>query len=381
MRNKTSAAAMPRRPASSYGIAPSTVPSHSIAAAPPGAPELDPIRAAIHQLAHHQPLSSVEIAATFGAIMRGEASDPQIAAVLMGLQVRGLTSSIVAGAVRALRSAMIRVQVDNAEELVDTCGTGGGSTTTFNVSTAAAFVAAGAGVRIAKHGNRSFTSRSGSADVIEALGIKLEVTPESMARTLDAERITFMFAPLMHPAMRHVGPVRRALGVPTVMNVIGPLANPAGAMRQVIGTPDMARAQIVAGALADLGTIHSLVVHGEPGLDEISPLGITRVIEIRQGSVTEFDLDPVELGYTGIDPDDLAGGSPEENAALITAVFRGGGPPGARAAISLNAAAALYVSGRGYEFGDCLARAERSIDSGAALGAVDRLRAACAAAA
>src|SRR5688500_13433259 len=201
--------------------------------------------------------------------MRGEASPAQVAAILVALRVKGETVHEIAGGARALRDAMVRLPSDTPAALVDTCGTGGGAVTTFNISTAAALVAAGAGVRIAKHGNRSFTSQCGSADVLEALGVKIDVPVAAMEQALRLSGIVFMFAPLMHPAMRHVGPVRRELGIPTVMNIVGPLANPAMAGRQVVGVADDRRVPLIAGALKTLGTIHALVVHGEPGLDEI----------------------------------------------------------------------------------------------------------------
>src|SRR5690606_26504980 len=186
--------------------------------------------------------------------------------------------------------------------------------TTFNISTAAAIVAAATGVRIAKHGNRSFSSRCGSADVLEALGVRIELSPEQMGAVLEETGIVFMFAPLMHPAMRHVGPVRRELAIPTVMNIVGPLANPASAGRQVVGVADRARMPLLAGALCELGSIHALVVHGEPGLDEVSPLGPTVVLEVQGTEVREWVIDPATFGYTGIDAEELAGGGPEENA-------------------------------------------------------------------
>src|SRR4026208_551771 len=229
-------------------------------------PPQSPLHAAIVKLAHHSPLTASDAAEAFGVIMRGEATTVQIAAMLTGLRVKGETSEIVAGVVRALREVMVHLPSRNPDELVDTCGTGGGAVTTFNISTAAALLAAGAGVRIAKHGNRSFTSRCGSADVLEALGVKIEVPVATMVATLESAGIVFMFAPLMHPAMRHVGPVRRELAIPTVMNVVGPLANPAGARRQVVGVADPNRVPVLAGALLELGSLHSLVVHGEPGL-------------------------------------------------------------------------------------------------------------------
>jgi anthranilate phosphoribosyltransferase len=259
---------------------------------------------------------------------------------------------------------------------VDTCGTGGGTVSTFNISTAAALVAAGAGARVAKHGNRSFTSRSGSADVLEALGVPLERPAAVMRRALDEAGVVFMFAPLMHPAMRHVGPVRRELAVPTVMNVVGPLANPAMAGRQVVGVAEARRVPLIAGALAALGARHALVVHGAPGMDEVSPLGPTAVVEVRDGALAgEWRIDPGDYGFDGANAADLAGGSPEENAAVIEAVLAGRGAPGARAAVVLNAAAALYVAGVAASYADGVARAARAVDDGAGQRALRRLRA------
>jgi anthranilate phosphoribosyltransferase len=247
---------------------------------------------------------------------------------------------------------------------------------TFNISTAAALVAAGAGVRIAKHGNRSFTSTCGSADVLESLGVKIDVPVTVMARSLREAGIAFMFAPLMHPAMRHVGPVRRELAIPTVMNIVGPLANPAGAGRQVVGVADASRMQVIAGALAALGTRHALVVHGEPGLDELSPLGPTHVIEIRGGESAQWTLDPSDYGLAASRADDLAGASPQENAGVIEAVLTGRANCGARAAVLLNAGAAVYVSGVVGTFEEALARATSALESGEALAALNRLRSA-----
>src|SRR5688500_15010406 len=249
--------------------------------------------------------------------MDGEATPVQIAALLTALRIKGETPEEVAGVARALRRAMRRLDASDPDALVDTCGTGGGAVPTFNISTAAALLAAGAGVRIAKHGNRSFTSKCGSADVLEALGVPIEAPVETMARSLAEAGIVFMFAPLMHPAMRHVGPVRRELAIPTVMNIVGPLANPARAGRQVVGVAEAPRVALIAGALAELGSVHALVVHGAPGMDEVSPLGLTQVLEIRRvdGASTvvgEWTIDPAAHGFGQVDPDDLAGGSPQE---------------------------------------------------------------------
>ena len=306
--------------------------------------------------------------------MSGEASVAQVAALLMALRVKGETADEVAGAAQAMRAAMVPIDAEEREALVDTCGTGGGSVTTFNISPAAALLAAGAGVRIAKHGNRSFTSRSGSADVLEALGVPLDATPGVMGDVLRRAGVVFMFAPTLHPAMRHVGPVRRELGIPTVMNIVGPLANPAGAGRQVVGVADRHRMPLLAGALAALGTAHALVVHGEPGMDEVSPLGLTHVAEVRYGVVKEWVIDPGQLGFNGIAPGDLAGGDPSTNAKIIERVLSGDGPSGAEGAVLLNAAAAIYVSGLDSTMEEALARAREALESGAGRRALERLR-------
>jgi anthranilate phosphoribosyltransferase len=332
------------------------------------------LQRAIHALAHGMPLSGDEIADALELVMRGEATATQIAAFLMGLRVRGDTPETVAGAARALRRAMVLLPADDPDSLVDTCGTGGGAVRTFNISTAAALVAGGAGVRIAKHGNRSFTSSCGSADVLEALGVRIDVPVATMERALRETGIVFMFAPLMHPAMRHVGPVRRELAIPTVMNVVGPLANPAGAGRQVVGVADATRVPVLAGALAELGASHALVVHGEPGLDELSPLGVTHVLEVRDGEVQDWEIDPGRFDLTAGSAQELGGASPEENARVILEVLAGRGTRGARSAVLLNAAAAVYVSGRVSSFDAAVEQATRALDSGAAMEVLERLR-------
>src|SRR5690348_12518991 len=286
--------------------------------------------------------------------MAGEATAAQVAAILIGLRVRGERPEELAAIVRALRNVMVVLRAERPEELVDTCGTGGGGLVTFNISTAAALLAAGTGVRIAKHGNRSFTSLCGSADVLEALNVSIEVPLPIMEQALRNAGIVFMFAPLMHPAMRHVGPVRRELGIPTVMNIVGPLANPAYAGRQVVGVADTGRMPLIAGTLRELGTMHALVVHGAPGLDEVSPLGPTQVIEIRGGTLREWTIEPERYDFGPVHSDHLAGGSPKENAETVLAVLRGEGSSGAIAAVVLNAAAAIYVSGAVTTFDDAV---------------------------
>ena len=333
------------------------------------------LQAAIRALAAGETLTADEARAAFELVMSGEASPVQVSALLIGLRVKGETAAEVAGVVQALRSAMVHLPAANPEDLVDTCGTGGGTVQTFNISTAAALLAAGAGVRIAKHGNRSFTSQCGSADVLEALGVKIDVPVAVMERALTDAGIVFMFAPLMHPAMRHVGPVRRELAIPTVMNIVGPLANPAMAGRQVVGVADERRVPLLAGALAQLGAKHALVVHGT-GMDEISPLAPTRVVEIRDGTTTEWTLDPREYGYDKLAASDLAGGPPEQNAGAVTQVLSGKGNRAARGAVVLNAAAAMYVAGKAPDIADGVIAAERALDAGAGMAALERLRAA-----
>ncbi|HEY5220293.1 MAG TPA: anthranilate phosphoribosyltransferase [Gemmatimonadaceae bacterium] len=338
----------------------------------------DALQLVIRRLAMAAPVEPTEITAAFDRIMGGEATPAQIAAVLIGLRVKGETGAEVAAVVRSLQAAMVPMHADDPDSLVDTCGTGGGSVQTFNISTAAALLAAGAGVRIAKHGNRSFTTQCGSADVLEALGVTIDVPVPVMERALRDAGIVFMFAPLMHPAMRHVGPVRRELGIPTVMNIVGPLANPARAGRQVIGVGDADRVPLLASALAELGSRHALVVHGE-GMDEVSPLGPTRVFEVRRGEIAEWTIDPRDFGYTGSTAADLAGGLPPANAAAILSVLSGKGNAGASAAVVLNAAAALYVGGAAASYKEAVAKAEAALRAGAGLAALERLRKAFAA--
>ena len=315
----------------------------------------------------------LELTAAFDVVFNGDATPAQIAALLIGLRVRGETPAELAAVVRSFRRAMVHLPADRPEELVDTCGTGGGSINTFNISTAAAFVAAGSGLRVAKHGNRSFTTQCGSADILEALGVSIEAPVTTMASALAEAGIVFMFAPLMHPAMRHVGPVRRELGVHTVMNLIGPLANPAGAGRQVVGVSDARRLPLIAGALAELGAVHALVVHGE-GMDEISPFADSKVIEVRGGAMSEWTISPKRYGFGSGSPDQIAGGVPAQNAETVLAVLAGSGNAPATAAVVLNAAAALYVGGSAPTFDDAVASAKEAVKSGVGLSALERLR-------
>jgi anthranilate phosphoribosyltransferase len=327
----------------------------------------------IRRLTAGEPADPDELTAAFGLILSGDATPVQVAALLVGLRVKGETPVELAAVVRAFRRAMVVLPAERPEELVDTCGTGGGTIGTFNISTAAALLAAGAGLRIAKHGNRSFTTQCGSADVLEALGVSIEAPVSVMAAALRDAGIVFMFAPLMHPAMRHVGPVRRELGVQTVMNVVGPLANPAHAGRQVVGVSDVRRVSLIAGALCELDAVHALVVHGA-GMDEISPFSETDVIEIRHGAVTQWTIDPTRYGFGGGSLDEIAGGPPALNAATVVRILRGEGNEPSRAAVVLNAAAALYVGGMSTTFDEGVEVATDAIRAGVGLVALKRLK-------
>jgi anthranilate phosphoribosyltransferase len=327
------------------------------------------------RLATERPLGAEEAEQAFTEIMEGRATPVQMAALLVALRVRGASAEEVAGGVRALRRAMIPVPVDTTADLVDTCGTGGGALTTFNISTAAALAAAAAGVRVAKHGNRSFTSRCGSADVLESLGVRLDLSPEQEAEVLERAGIVFMFAPLHHPAMRHIGPVRRELAMPTVMNILGPLTNPAGARRQVVGVSQPELLDLIASALQVLGHTRALVAHGAPGMDELSPLGPTELVDLRDGEIQRWTLDPGEaLGWDPGSPAELSGATPDENARKVEQVLRGTLGGAARAAVVLNAAAALYVGDVADSIPAAVERAAEVLDSGAAWDRLERLR-------
>jgi anthranilate phosphoribosyltransferase len=319
-------------------------------------------------------LTQEEAEAAFTRMMTGEASELEMTALLVALRTKGYAPSEVVGGVRALRKAMIPVPVPPGASVVDTCGTGGGSVTTFNISTAAALLVAGGDVPVAKHGNRSFTSRSGSADVLEALDVEIQLPPEGMGRILEETGIVFMFAPLLHPAIRHVGPVRRALGFSTIINLLGPITNPASARRQVVGVSDPELLPLVARALHALEHERALVVHGEAGLDEMSPLGPTMVAELKAGEVRDYRVDLPELGLEPARSEDIAGGCPEENARLILNVLEGKETGGARTATVLNAGAALYVGGAADSLKDGVELALEILAEGKGLRTLEALR-------
>jgi anthranilate phosphoribosyltransferase len=331
--------------------------------------------ATIRRLTSGDAPDPVELTAAFDVVLSGDATPAQVAALLVGLRVRGETPQELAAVVRAFHNAMVVLPAARPDELVDTCGTGGGTVNTFNISTAAALLVAGAGLRVAKHGNRSFTTQCGSADVLEALGVSIDVPVHVMAAALRDAGIVFMFAPLMHPAMRHVAPVRRELGVQTIMNIVGPLANPAHAGRQVVGVSDVRRMALIAGALRELDTVHALVVHGA-GMDEISPFADTHVVEIRDGQTHEWTIHPQSYGFGGGDAEDIRGGPPADNAGAILRTLRGDANAASTAAVVLNAAAAFYVGGVAATFDDGVEAARAAIDSRAGLVALDKLRAA-----
>jgi len=308
----------------------------------------------------------------FTAIMHGEATPAQIAAVLMGLSVRGETTEIVAGAARAMRAAATRI-APQATGLMDTCGTGGDGAKTFNISTAVSLVVAACGVPVAKHGNRAMSSRSGAADVLEALGVNLDISPAQVAACIDATGIGFLFAQTLHPAMRHAGPVRRELGVRTVFNLLGPLTNPAGAEYQVLGVFAQDKLALVAGALAELGTTRALIVHGRDGLDEITTTDITDAILVQGGEQPiHFEIDPTAFGMPYAAPEALAGDDAATNALILKHIFAGQQGAG-RDIVLLNAGAALWVAGKVDGIGAGIAMAAKAIDAGKVQKTLDAL--------
>jgi anthranilate phosphoribosyltransferase len=329
------------------------------------------IQLALARLLDGASLERPEAREVMGAIMRGEATPAQIGAFLVALRAKGETADEIAGCAEAMREHVVAVR-PRREDLVDTAGTGGDGAHTLNISTAAALVAAAAGAGVAKHGNRAVSSACGSADVLEALGFRLELPPEQIARSIDELGFGFMFAPAHHPAMRHAAPVRRELATRTVFNVLGPLTNPAGARAQVIGvfSPELVRT--IADVVAQLGARRAFVVHGYAGIDELSPAGPNLVCEVVEGHVRERTIDPLELGVERCHPDELRGGTPAENARAIRDVLSGG--DGARrSAVLLNAAGAIAAVGETDDLREGLERARETVDSGAAAERLEQL--------
>ena len=326
---------------------------------------------AISTLLDGRDLSREQARAVMAEIMSGEATSAQIGGFLVALRAKGETADEIAGCAEAMRSHVLEVTPTRAD-VVDVVGTGGDGGRTFNISTTAAIVAASSGAAVAKHGNRAVSSVSGSADVLEALGLELEQPPERIAESIDTLGFGFMFAPLHHPAMRHAAPVRRELGTRTIFNVLGPLTNPAGARAGVFGVyaPDVART--VAEALAVLDSRRAFVVHGAHGIDELSPAGPNLVFEVEDGAVRERVVDPVELGIEPSDPAELAGGTPEENARTAREVLAGA--QGAkRDAVVLNAAGAIAAAGHAADLREGLGEAAEAIDSGRAAARLEEL--------
>ena len=329
------------------------------------------IQRALGRLLDGHDLSRDEAREVMGSIMTGETTPAQIAGFLIALRAKGETVDEIAGCAEAMRDHVLPV-TPKRDDLVDTAGTGGDGAKTINISTAAALAAAAAGAGVAKHGNRAVSSASGSADVLEALGFKLDLTAERVAASIDELGFGFLFAPTHHPAMRHAAPVRRELAARTVFNVLGPLTNPAGARAQVVGVyaPELVRT--IAEVLAQLGASRAFVVHGAGGIDELSPAGPNFVCEVVDGGVRTRNIDPLELGVDRCDPGELRGGSPEENAAAIRAVFAGE-EGGRRSAILLNAAGAIAAGGGAEDLREGLELARVAVDSGAAAARLDEL--------
>ena len=338
---------------------------------------------ALHRIAsHRQSLSREEACAVMSEVLAGKCSDAQIAALLVALRMKSETVEEIVGFAEAIRAAAVPLNIrrnsavdvsgTGRDALVDTCGTGGDASGTFNISTATAFVVAGAGVRVAKHGNRSISSKCGSADVMEALGVNIKLPPERLATCLEQVGVAFLYAPAMHSAMKHVQTARRELRLRTVFNLLGPLTNPAHASAQVVGVYSLELVEKLAEALSMLGLHRALVVHGLEGLDEITITGPTRIAEVRDGNVRTYEVTPEEFGMQRASLEDIAGGDAATNAAIIREVLSGK-KSARRNVVLLNAAAALVAAGKADHLADALPLAARSIDSNAAKKKLDDL--------
>lgn len=327
----------------------------------------------LEPIADGRTLSSEEAEAAIMSIMQGKATPAEIAGFLVGLRARGETLDELLGCARAMRACLLPVKVDDPNA-IDVCGTGGDQVGTFNISTTASFVVAGAGVTVAKHGNRSVSSISGSADVLEVLGVRTSLSPAAVGECIRTIGIGFLFAPTFHPAMRHVMPVRRALGVRTMFNIMGPMCNPAGVTRQLIGVFDRDVARMMAAILLRLGSDHVITVHAEDGLDEITLTARTTLFEVKAGmdEPVERQIDPESLGFERIEPSELRGGTAADNAVILKDVLNGKQGP-QRDIVVLNSAFALLVAGHAENIEACLSSAGDSIDSGAAWGSLQKL--------
>jgi anthranilate phosphoribosyltransferase len=323
---------------------------------------------AIDRLSNRDDLEAGTVAGVLNEIIEGNASEAQAAAFLIALRTKGETVGEIVGLASVLRERSVRVRAGDG--LVDTAGTGGGRPT-FNVSTTAAFIAAGAGCRVAKHGNRSATSQCGSADVLQALGGRIDVGPETVEECIREIGFGFMFAPRHHPAFKHIVPVRKELGVRTIFNFLGPLTNPAGARHQVIGVSDPGKVETMAAALGELGAERALVVSSSDGLDEFSVSGATRVVELRDGELSTYDVTPEQVGLEPATDGAVGAGTPEQNAIVLREVLAGN-PGTERSLAVLNAGAAIYVAGGADSLEQGVRAAERAVDSGAAQGVLER---------
>jgi anthranilate phosphoribosyltransferase len=328
------------------------------------------LKALIGKVAQGAELSREEATDAFDIMMSGEATPSQMGALLMGLRIRGETVEEITGAVTTMRAKMTRVTAP--PDAIDVVGTGGDASGSYNISTCAAFIVAGAGVPVAKHGNRALSSRSGAADVLSALGVRIDLTPDAIAHCIADAGIGFMFAPAHHPAMKHVGPTRVELGTRTIFNLLGPLSNPAGVKRQMVGVFSRQWVEPLANVLKNLGCERAFVVHGSDGLDEITTSGPTSVASLENGTIKTFEISPEQVGLAKTKPEELRGGDAEANAAALIAVLKGSKGPFRDVAI-FNAAAALIVAGRAKDWNDGVALAAKSVDSGEAEGALDRL--------
>jgi anthranilate phosphoribosyltransferase len=327
---------------------------------------LSAIQTAIEKLAEGRPVNAELAGQVAHQLLSGEATDAQIGAFLMAMRVRGERPEHLAAFAQTMRDHASPVFIADKKHLVDTCGTGGDRSGTFNISTTAALIAAGAGARVAKHGNRAISGKCGSADVLAALGVKIDMSPDTVTRCMAEAGVAFFFAPIFHQSMRHVGPARKELGVRTIFNMLGPLSNPAGAAHQLIGVYSEELTEIFAEVLIELGSKHVMIVHGEDGLDEITTTGRTLVTEATKKERRTYHLNPVEFGIDRAQPADLLGGETvEANADIVLAILEGEG--GARADVAvLNAAAALYVGAQAESIEEGVAKARESIRSGAA---------------
>jgi len=329
------------------------------------------MKEAIAKLVKAQDLTEAEMTGVMNEVMTGGASPAQIGSFLTALRMKGETVAEITGAARVMREKATKV--DAPFGVVDTCGTGGDNSMTFNISTAAAFVSSGAGLVIAKHGNRSVSSKSGSADVLRALGVNIEAEVDRGEECIREAGIGFLFATLLHGAMKYAAPVRREIGIRSIFNILGPLTNPAGAKRQVIGVYDSSLTDSLAMVLNNLGSEHAFIVRGEDGLDEITLTDETRVTELKAGSIRTYHIKPEDFGFERCSPKDLLGGGPDENAEIIMGVFEGKKGP-ARDIVILNAAAAITAGGLSSKMEEGIAMAHGSIDSGLALQKLESLK-------